>query len=61
MRLGTTGDVAGLVAFLCSEEASYIIGQTIVVDGGSNALSSANPDFHGHVGPQRGLGYVTGA
>jgi glucose 1-dehydrogenase len=33
-RLGTPDDVAGLVAFLCSEDASYISGSTFVVDGG---------------------------
>jgi len=33
-RMGTTEDVAGLVAFLCSEDASYITGSTFVVDGG---------------------------
>jgi len=33
-RLGTAQDVAGLVAFLASEHASYITGQTFVVDGG---------------------------
>ena len=33
-RAGTTGDVAGLVAFLASDDASYITGQTINVDGG---------------------------
>ncbi|MGA3129534.1 MAG: glucose 1-dehydrogenase [Terracidiphilus sp.] len=33
-RLGTTEDVAGLVAFLCSDDASYITGSTFVVDGG---------------------------
>lgn len=29
-----TDDVAALVAFLCSEEAGYITGQNIVIDGG---------------------------
>jgi NAD(P)-dependent dehydrogenase (short-subunit alcohol dehydrogenase family) len=30
----TPGDIAGTVAFLCSPDATYITGQTIVVDGG---------------------------
>ena len=33
-RLGTVGDVTGLVSFLLSDEAGYITGQNIVVDGG---------------------------
>ena len=33
-RLGTPDDVAGLVAFLASDEASYITGSTFVIDGG---------------------------
>jgi glucose 1-dehydrogenase len=33
-RMGTPEDVAGLVAFLASDEAAYVTGSTYVVDGG---------------------------
>ncbi|WP_457100083.1 SDR family oxidoreductase [Microbacterium sp. P5_E9] len=35
-RLGETADVAGPVAFLLSEDADWITGQTIVIDGGAS-------------------------
>ena len=33
-RLGSAEDIAGVVAFLCSPDASYITGQNLLVDGG---------------------------
>lgn len=33
-RAGTSEEMAGVTAFLCSDEAAYITGQTIFVDGG---------------------------
>jgi meso-butanediol dehydrogenase/(S,S)-butanediol dehydrogenase/diacetyl reductase len=33
-RVGKAEDVAGLVTFLASDDAAYITGQTINVDGG---------------------------
>lgn len=34
-RMGSPNDIAGAVYFLCTEEASWITGQTIIVDGGT--------------------------
>jgi 3-oxoacyl-[acyl-carrier protein] reductase len=36
-RYGTVNDVASLVAFVASPEASYITGASLTVDGGTNA------------------------
>jgi 3-oxoacyl-[acyl-carrier protein] reductase len=33
-RLGDAEDVAGAVRFLCSEEASFVTGAVLLVDGG---------------------------
>jgi 3-oxoacyl-[acyl-carrier protein] reductase len=33
-RLGDPGDVAGAVRFLCSDEASFVTGEVLLVDGG---------------------------
>lgn len=40
-RLATPEDVAGVVAFLCSDDAQMIVGQTLVVDGGYTHLAGA--------------------
>jgi 7-alpha-hydroxysteroid dehydrogenase len=34
-RMGTPADIAGAVYFLCTDEASWITGHTLVVDGGT--------------------------
>lgn len=35
-RIGAADEVAGVIAFLCSDAARYITGQEIVVDGGAS-------------------------
>ncbi|MBC8044064.1 MAG: SDR family oxidoreductase [Rhizobacter sp.] len=37
-RLGTADDLAAIVAFLCTDEAKWIHGQTIIADGGLTLL-----------------------
>ena len=37
-RLGTAEEVGALCAFLCSPLAGFISGNTIILDGGRNAL-----------------------
>jgi dehydrogenase/reductase SDR family protein 4 len=36
-RAGNPDEIAGTAAFLCSDDASYITGETIIVAGGTNA------------------------
>ena len=38
-RVGFPEDIAAAAAFLCSDEASYITGQTLYVDGGAKLVS----------------------
>lgn len=42
-RLGTVEDVAAVVAFLASDDAAYVTGQTVYIDGGRAALNYTVP------------------
>jgi NAD(P)-dependent dehydrogenase (short-subunit alcohol dehydrogenase family) len=44
-RLGTPGDIASAVAFLASDEAAFITGQVICVDGGLLAHAPYHADM----------------
>jgi 3-oxoacyl-[acyl-carrier protein] reductase len=39
-RLGSIEDIANAVLFLASDEAAYITGQTLVIDGGQTIPES---------------------
>ena len=36
-RFGESKDIAGVTAFLCSDDAAYVTGETIVAAGGMNS------------------------
>jgi NAD(P)-dependent dehydrogenase (short-subunit alcohol dehydrogenase family) len=42
-RLGTPADIGNAVTLLCSEEAGWITGQLIAVDGGASLMDGALP------------------
>jgi NAD(P)-dependent dehydrogenase (short-subunit alcohol dehydrogenase family) len=59
-RYGVPADVAKLTAYLCSDDADFITGQTFVVDGGSSALMSLLSDFRSESTARFGSGYIPG-
>jgi NAD(P)-dependent dehydrogenase (short-subunit alcohol dehydrogenase family) len=59
-RCGEPSDIAKLAAFLCSDDASFIVGQTIVADGGTTALMSLVSDFRKESTNTFGRGYIPG-
>jgi enoyl-[acyl-carrier protein] reductase III len=53
-RLGTPADVGNAVSLLCSEEAGWITGQLIDVDGGASLMDAHLPlEFQGVVTPRK--------
>jgi enoyl-[acyl-carrier protein] reductase III len=42
-HLGTPADIGNAVALLCSDEASWITGQTLAVDGGASLMEPVMP------------------
>ncbi len=48
-RYGTVDEIARAAAFLCSDAASYINGQTLAVDGGFDAAGVGLPSLRATV------------
>jgi glucose 1-dehydrogenase len=55
---GVPLDVAKMAAFLCSDDAGFIAGQTFVVDGGTTSLMSLMADFRAESNARFGIGYM---
>ena len=60
-RSGTPLDIARLAVFLCSKESEFVVGQTLVADGGTTALMSLFPDFRSPGSARFGTQYLTKA
>jgi len=58
--LGTPADIGRLAVFLASDESRFIIGQTLIIDGGILALMPGTGDFREKRPEQWGMGYVPG-
>ncbi len=57
-RYGLPIDVAHLATFLCGDDAGFLIGQTIVLDGGTVSLMSLISDFRNESTSHFGERYV---
>jgi len=57
-RYGVPLDVARLAAFLCGDEAGFIVGQTLVLDGGTTSLMSLMANFRKESPAKFGLEYI---
>jgi len=58
--IGAPHDIGKLALFLASDESRYIVGQTLVIDGGMLAIMPLSGDFRDPRQEQWGQGYVPG-
>lgn len=57
-RSGKPIEIAKLALFLCSKEAEFIVGQTIIADGGTTSLMSLISDFRSESSAHFGANYL---
>ena len=58
--VGVPPDIANVAVFLATEDARYILGQTLVVDGGTTAWLPFGEQWKGPLNARFGQGYVPG-
>jgi glucose 1-dehydrogenase len=59
-RFGLPIDVARAAAFLCSDDSSFMLGQTLALDGGTTSLMSLISDFRAESAVRFGEQYILG-
>ncbi len=59
-HFGLPEDIAKVCVFLCTDDSRYVIGQTIVADGGTTSLMSLISDFRTEATTSLGTGYIPG-
>jgi NAD(P)-dependent dehydrogenase (short-subunit alcohol dehydrogenase family) len=59
-RYGLPIDVAKLATFLCGDDSGFLVGQTIVLDGGTVSLMSLISDFRAESAARFGEEYILG-
>jgi NAD(P)-dependent dehydrogenase (short-subunit alcohol dehydrogenase family) len=59
-RMGTPAEIAAAVVFLASTEASFVTGQTLIVDGGFAVIDYSSLAFLGEVGHRLNSGRLQG-
>ena len=57
---GEPRDIANMAMFLASDAGRYILGQTVIVDGGTTSWMPFNDGFRDRAFGQSGKGYVPG-
>ncbi len=58
--VGSPEDIGHLATYLASDESRYLLGQTIIIDGGQTSIMPLSGDFREPRKEQWGQGYVDG-
>ena len=58
--IGAPKDIANLALFMASDESRYLIGQTVLIDGGQGSIMPLTGDWRAKRTAKFGVGYVPG-